>query len=85
MNQKLSITLPAETLDAINARVDTGTYASASEVVQAAMRALAEQDDDYQARIVEHDLAEARTSQAGRDATRRAAPGAFLAVILGEE
>ena len=51
MNQKLNITLPTEVIDAINNRVDAGTYASASDVVEAAMQALLEQDDDYAARI----------------------------------
>jgi antitoxin ParD1/3/4 len=51
MNEKLSITLPAEMVDAINARVEAGTYGSASDVVQAAMQALVEQDEDYAARI----------------------------------
>jgi antitoxin ParD1/3/4 len=51
MNQKLSITLPTEVIEAINTRVDAGTYASASDVVQAAMRALAQKDDDYEERI----------------------------------
>ena len=51
MNQKLSISLPAEVVDAINARVEAGAYGSASDVVQAAMRALTEQDKDSAARI----------------------------------
>lgn len=51
MNQKLSISLPAEVVDAINARVEAGAYGSASDVVQAAMRALTEQDEDSAARI----------------------------------
>jgi antitoxin ParD1/3/4 len=51
MSQKFSITLPTEVIDAINTRVDAGTYASASEVVLAAMQALVEQDDDYDTRI----------------------------------
>lgn len=51
MNQKLSITLPTEMVDAINARVEAGAYGSVSDVVQAAMQALAEQDEDYAARI----------------------------------
>lgn len=38
MNQKLSITLPAELVDIINSRVETGAYASTSEVVEAAMQ-----------------------------------------------
>jgi antitoxin ParD1/3/4 len=51
MNQKISVSLPAEMIEAINARVEAGTYQSASDVVQAAIHALAEQDDDYAARI----------------------------------
>ena len=51
MNQQISISLPTEVIEAINTRVDAGTYASASDVVLAAMRALADQDDDYDARI----------------------------------
>jgi antitoxin ParD1/3/4 len=51
MNQKLSITLPTDIIEAINHRVDAGTYSSASAVVEAAMQALAEQDDDHAARI----------------------------------
>ncbi|MGA1801056.1 ribbon-helix-helix domain-containing protein [Rhizobium sp. HT1-10] len=51
MNQKLSISLPAEVVDAINARVEAGAYGSASDVVQAAMRALTERDEDSAARI----------------------------------
>ena len=51
MNQKLSISLPAEVVDAINARVEAGAYGSASDVVQAAMRALSQQDEDSAARI----------------------------------
>jgi antitoxin ParD1/3/4 len=51
MNQKLSITLPTDIIEAINHRIDAGTYSSASAVVEAAMQALAEQDDDHAARI----------------------------------
>lgn len=51
MNQKLSISLPTEVIDAINYRVDIGIYASAGDVVAAALQALAEKDDDYEARI----------------------------------
>ncbi|OJF95851.1 ribbon-helix-helix domain-containing protein [Pararhizobium antarcticum] len=38
MNQKLSITLPAELVEVINRRVETGAYASTSEVLEAAMQ-----------------------------------------------
>lgn len=51
MNQQLSISLPTEMIEAINTRVDAGTYASASDVVLAALEALAEKDDDYEERI----------------------------------
>ncbi len=51
MSQKLSITLPADMVEAINARVEAGTYGSASDLVQAAIKALVEQDEDYAARI----------------------------------
>jgi antitoxin ParD1/3/4 len=51
MNQKLSITLPTEMVDAINARVEAGAYGSVSDVLQAAMQALVEQDEDHAVRI----------------------------------
>ncbi|WEZ84025.1 type II toxin-antitoxin system ParD family antitoxin [Rhizobium sp. 32-5/1] len=38
MNQKLSITLPAELVEIINSRVETGAYASTSDVLEAAMQ-----------------------------------------------
>ncbi|KQY31907.1 hypothetical protein [Rhizobium sp. Root483D2] len=37
MNEKLSITLPAELVEIINDRVDAGLYASSSDVLEAAM------------------------------------------------
>lgn len=40
MNEKISISLPSKMMDAINARVEEGSYASASEVMRAALRAL---------------------------------------------
>ena len=40
MNEKISITLPSQMVDAIKARVEDGTYASTSEVMRAALRAL---------------------------------------------
>ena len=38
MNEKLSITLPAELVEIINDRVDAGLYASSSDVLEAAMK-----------------------------------------------
>jgi antitoxin ParD1/3/4 len=40
MNEKISIALPPQMIDEIKARVDTGLYDSASDVLQAALRAL---------------------------------------------
>ena len=38
MNEKLSITLPSEMVMAIKSRVESGDYASTSEVFRAAVR-----------------------------------------------
>jgi antitoxin ParD1/3/4 len=38
VNEKLSITLPAELVEIINDRVDAGLYASSSDVLEAAMK-----------------------------------------------
>jgi antitoxin ParD1/3/4 len=40
MNEKISISLPSQMVDAIKSRVETGSYASTSEVMRAALRAL---------------------------------------------
>ncbi|MFB9947837.1 type II toxin-antitoxin system ParD family antitoxin [Rhizobium puerariae] len=40
MNEKISITLPSQMVDAIKARVEAGSYVSTSEVMRAALRAL---------------------------------------------
>ncbi|MDE1156837.1 MAG: type II toxin-antitoxin system ParD family antitoxin [Neorhizobium sp.] len=40
MNEKISISLPANTADDIQSRVDAGLYPSAGDVVSAALRAL---------------------------------------------
>lgn len=40
MNEKISVSLSPQLVDAIKARVETGSYASTSEVMRAALRAL---------------------------------------------
>lgn len=40
MNEKISITLSSQMIDAIKERVEVGSYASTSEVIRAALRAL---------------------------------------------
>ena len=40
MNEKISITLPSETVEGVKARVEAGRYSSSSEVGQAALAAL---------------------------------------------
>ena len=43
--QQLSITLPTEMAEMVNAKVQAGDYASSSEVIRAGLRALTERDD----------------------------------------
>jgi len=40
MNEKISVSLPSHMVDAIRSRVEAGYYASTSEVMRAALRAL---------------------------------------------
>jgi antitoxin ParD1/3/4 len=49
--EKLSITLPPEMVTAIKARVDTGAYASTSEILREAMRLWLRQEEEYEQRI----------------------------------
>lgn len=49
--EKLSITLPPEMVTAIKARVETGAYASTSEVLREAMRLWLRQEEEYEERI----------------------------------
>ena len=53
MNEKLSITLPAEMIADINLQVEAGRYASPSEMLQRAMRALAREQEEHDARLAE--------------------------------
>lgn len=49
--ETLSITLPEEMIDAINARVESGAYASSSEVLKQAMQLWLRQEEEYEARM----------------------------------
>ena len=49
--EKLSITLPTEMVDIINAEIETGAFASTSEVIRAAMRAWMRQEEEHKERI----------------------------------
>ncbi len=51
MQEKISITMPTEMLDRIRARVEDGSYTSASEVIRAAMRTWMREEDEYEERI----------------------------------
>jgi antitoxin ParD1/3/4 len=51
--EKLSITLPTEMVDVINAEIDAGAFASTSEVIRAAMRAWMRQEEEHKERIAE--------------------------------
>jgi antitoxin ParD1/3/4 len=51
MNEKLSITLPSEMVMAIKSRVESGDYASTSEVFRAAVRVWLRQEEEYEERI----------------------------------
>ncbi len=48
MNQKLSITLPAELVEIINNRVEAGTYASTSAVLEAAMQLFLADEQEHE-------------------------------------
>ncbi len=49
--EKLSITLPTEMVDIINAEIETGAFASTSEVIRAAMRAWMRQEEEHKERV----------------------------------
>ncbi len=49
--EKLSITLPTEMVDVINAEIDAGAFTSTSEVIRAAMRAWMRQEEEHKERI----------------------------------
>lgn len=49
--EKLSITLPAEMVSAIKKRVQTGAYASTSEVLRDAVRNWMRQEDEFGERM----------------------------------
>ena len=49
--EKLSITLPTEMVDVINAEIETGAFASTSELIRAAMRTWMRQEEEHRERI----------------------------------
>ena len=51
MSEKLSITLPAEMVAVIKKQVDTGRYASTSEVLRQAMRAWIRDEEEHAERL----------------------------------
>ena len=51
MNEKLSITLPAEMVAVIKQQVEAGRYASTSEMLGAAMRTWMREEDEHAERI----------------------------------
>ncbi len=53
MNEKISVSLPAEMIAEINLQVEAGRYASPSEMLQHAMQALAREREEHEERIAE--------------------------------
>ena len=53
MNEKLSITLPAEMVAVIKEQVEAGRYASTSDMLRAAMRRWMQEEEERVARIAE--------------------------------
>lgn len=49
--EKLSITLPTDMVNVIKAEVETGRYASTSELLREAMRVWMRQEEEYSERI----------------------------------
>jgi len=73
MAEKLSITLPPEMADAIKTRVEAGLYASTSEAMRAAVRALLRDEEEKEERLaalrarVRRSLEDPRPSLPGRE------------------
>ena len=77
MVEKLSITLPAEMVEAIKSRVQAGSYASTSEVLREAMRTWLRLEEEREERIagvrarVQSSLADPRANISGKQVRRR--------------
>jgi antitoxin ParD1/3/4 len=77
MNEKLSITLPAEMVAVIREQVEAGRYASTSEMLEDALRALAREQADDDAQLAEiradiaHSLADPRPPVPAKEAFQR--------------
>lgn len=88
MNEKLSITLPAEMVDAINLQVEAGHYSSASEVLREAMEAFIRNETELAERLatmraaVASSMADTRPLLTGAEVKARL--DARAARLLGE-
>jgi antitoxin ParD1/3/4 len=49
--ETLSVTLPEKMIDAINSRVESGAYASSSEVLKQAVQLWLRQEEEHEARM----------------------------------
>lgn len=77
MVEKLSITLPSNMVSVIKSKVKTGTYASTSEVLRAAMRTWMLIEEENEARLalikarVKHSLDDTRENLTSKQARER--------------
>lgn len=58
MNEKISVSLPAQIVGEIKSRVDAGTYASVTEVMRAALQAL-HREEQVRDQVVDTKIREA--------------------------
>lgn len=88
MNEKLSITLPAEMIAEINLQVESGQYSSASEVLREAMEAFTRNENELAERLafmrtaVASSMADTRPLLTGAEVKARL--DARAARLLGE-
>ncbi|CAN7194519.1 type II toxin-antitoxin system ParD family antitoxin [Pararhizobium sp. LjRoot238] len=77
MVEKLSITLPTEMVNAIKSRVESGSYASTSEVLREAMRTWLRLEEEHEERLaslraqVQHSLNDPRPNLSGKQVRER--------------
>jgi antitoxin ParD1/3/4 len=75
--EKLSITLPPEMVSAIKSRVESGSYASTSEVLREAMRLWLRQAEECEQRMaavrarVQQSLSDTRPNLTGKEVRER--------------
>lgn len=65
--EKLSITLPAEMVDQIKARIDEGAYGSTSEVIREALRLWREREEERRERLEAIRARLEKSAQSGPD------------------